>query len=221
MPRNTNNATLTNENDVPAVTSADETKAAEDARIAALYGNAEAARAALADALEYLTHVEYSGNGAAALASLIYAIDADTRLHAINSVSATGDDVTGPYKSTVRLAGMTFKIVKDAATGRVNVTRDDVNVTDREGISVKVTQYQQERKSVPDAYTVIALNAGRQALELAKQATLKREPSNVKERAPRNGASAKVDALAGQMTELQNMLAQLVAAQAAATGSDN
>lgn len=167
------------------------------------------ARAAIVDALTTLTAF-YDGSGAAALASVIYAVDADTRLHAVNSITASGNDTTGPYREVIRVAGIEYFIDKASDSGRVTVKRDDLTLTDATGAVARVTTYKHEKDSVSNARKDIALNAGRSAVELAKQATEKIKPSASTDRAPRQGASAKVDALQAQMAEMTAMLAQLV-----------
>lgn len=178
-----------------------------------------AARAAIVDGLTTLTAF-YDGNDAAAVASVIYAIDASTRLHAINSITSSGNDTTGPYREVIRVAGIEYFIDKASDSGRVTVKRDDLTLTDATGAVARVTTYKHEKDSVSNARKDIALNAGRSAVELAKQATEKIKPSASTDRAPRQGASAKVDALQAQMAEMTAMLAQLVNNATTAAASD-
>lgn len=169
----------------------------------------ESARADLSVAFDALT-AAYGGNETAALASFLYAFDGRTRQHAVNSISASGNSITGPYDATIRFAGIEYRITKDASSGRVTVTREDVTITDIDGTVVETTTYTGERESTAKAYEVIALNAGRQARVIAENALVRHTPVEKTQRAAK---ITKIDAVAAQMAAMQEMLAALVKAQ--------
>ena len=141
------------------------------------------------------------------LHSLIYGVDAATRMRAINRLTYTvgseeGSTLGEATEAVFRCGGVEYRVTKIAAKPEVSGECDEVTIHDRNGAAWKKYAYSETAATVPSMLNNIRLSMGNAARLVAESANAERRETK-SESKPRKSAAPDpaVEALAAKLAE--------------------